>query len=88
MTAAQLILTIAPDRAGKVAMWVSLRGADGTPAGPAREIVLDNRLAGFVADMQALARAKLAALKASAERRPGDRDPAIAVDAAHGEHGR
>ena len=49
---------------------------------------LDWRLGAFVAAMQAIARQQLAALKASAERRPGDRDPAIAVDAAHGEHGR
>lgn len=85
MPTPQLIITIAPGRNGKTTMWVSWRGADGAPAGPAREVILDNRLAGFVADMQALARAKLAAVKAAAERRPGDGDPAIAVEATHGE---
>ena len=54
----QLILTIAPDRDGKTTMQVSLRGADGTPAGPPREISvdLDRRLAGFVTALQAIAR--------------------------------
>jgi hypothetical protein len=82
MPAATLILTITPDRS----VLVSLRHADGasSPVGviPAD---LDWRLAGFVADMHALAQEKLAALKATAVAGAADDDPAIAVHAARGE---
>ena len=64
----QLILTIAPERDGKVALWVSLRGADGTRWPPRKVSVdLDRRLAGFVATMQAFARQKLATLESPAK---------------------
>jgi hypothetical protein len=82
----QLILTIAPDRDSKISLWVSARNADGTQTPPQKVAVdQDRRLGGFVAAVQAIARRELAALKASAERRPGDRDPTIAIEAAHGE---
>ena len=84
MSTPTFIITIAPGRNGKATMFVSLRGADGAPAGPPREVILDNRLAGFVASAQAFARQQLAALKASAEGRTEDRDPTIAVEAANG----
>ena len=43
MPALSLIITIAPDRDGKTTMSVSFCGADGAPAGPAREVVLNDR---------------------------------------------
>ena len=79
---AQLILTITPD--GQ--MLVSARTADGTQT-PPRAIAIDqdNRLGAFVADMQALARRQLATIESPTIGRTGDGDPAIAVEAAHGE---
>ena len=70
MPALSLIITIAPDRDGKTTMSVSFCGADG-PQMPARagsRVVLNDRLAAFVADMQALARQKLATLERPPER--------------------
>ena len=84
MPASTLILTIAPGRNGEATMSVSFRNADGTQT-PPREVVLDNRLAGFIANMQAFARAKLATLESPPQGRAEDGDPAIAVEAAHGE---
>lgn len=80
MPALTLIITIAPDRDGKTTMSVSFCGADGAPAGPAREVVLNDRLAAFVADMQALARQKLATLERPPERLRArcNRQPTIA----------
>jgi hypothetical protein len=84
MPAPSLIITIFTDRAGKSTMQVSLRGADGTLSRP-REVILDHRLAAFVAGMQAFARLKLAAVEASAVSGAADGDPAIALEAADGE---
>ena len=85
MPVTTLVLTIAPGGS----ILVSLRNADGT-IGPSREVPLDQggRLAAFVTAMQALAGQQLAPIEAAAEGRAGDGDPAIAVDAVHGEHGR
>ena len=54
--------------------------------GPPRQISvdLDNRIAAFVA-VQAIAEQQVAPIKASAAGCAGDSDPAIAVEAAHGE---
>ena len=70
-------------------MLVSLRAADGTQS-PPRTISVDQdgRLGAFVAAVQAIAGQQLAPIKSSAIGRTGDGDPAIAVDAVHGEHGR
>jgi hypothetical protein len=84
MPASSLIITIATNRNGKASMSVSFCDADGAPAGPARDVILDNRLAVFVANMQAFARAKLTALESAAERRAGDGGEAIAVEPAEG----
>ena len=83
MPTPQLINTIAPDT-----MLVSVRRADGTQVGSPRTISvdLDGRLAGFVADMQELARRQLAPLKPSAIGRTNDSDP-TAANVAHGEQG-
>jgi hypothetical protein len=84
-----MILTIAPDRGGKTAMWVSLRAADGTQAPPqAVAVDQDYRLASFVAAMQAIARQQLTPIESPTIGRAGDGNPAIACDATHGEQGR
>ena len=79
----QLVITIAPDRDGTHAIWVSLRGADGAQSPPRRISVdyLGGRLAAFVDAAQALARNRSRRSKP----RPPDGDPAIAVHATHGE---
>ena len=82
MPASSLIITIATNRNGKASMSVSFCDADGAPAGPARDVILDNRLAVFVANMQAFARAKLTALESAPQRRAPDGDPAIVGEAA------
>jgi len=84
--APQLILTFTPSGT----MLVSLRDANDAALVPPRPIPvnLDYRLAAFAADMQALARLKLTSIESAAQARAGDGDPAIAVDAVHGEHGR
>ena len=85
MSTPALTVTIAPDRNGRCAtMWVSLHGVEGAPTWKI-SVDMDGRLAGFIADMQTIARRQLAALESPAEMRTGDGDPAIAVDAAHGE---
>jgi hypothetical protein len=74
---AQIILTITPDGT----LFVSLRHANGTQS-PLRAIPVDQdrRLGVFVADMQALARQKLAAIESAGVRPAARRDgePAIA----------
>jgi hypothetical protein len=77
------ILTIAPDRGGKVAMR---HGRHAEPASddlcrPGREAWR------FVAVVQAIAGQQVAPIKSSAIGRTGDGDLAIAVDVAHGEQG-
>ena len=85
-TSAQLIITIALDRDSKITLWVSARNADGTQAPPQKVAVdQDRRLADFVATMQAFARQQLAPIESPAIGRTGDGNPAIAVEAAHGE---
>jgi hypothetical protein len=82
----QLILTIAPERDGKVALWVSLGGADGTRAPPRKIAVdLDRRLGGFVTALEAFARQQLAPVESPAIGGAPDGEPSIAVEAAHGE---
>ena len=83
MSTPQLVLTITLD--GR--LLVSARAADGAVS-PTRTIAVDqdNRLAGFVADMQELARRQLAPLKPSAIGRTNDSDP-TAANVAHGEQG-
>lgn len=83
MAAAALVLTIAPDRNGKTTLSASFRKADGTLT-PPREVILNHRLAGFVASMQALARHKLATLESPPQGRAEDGDQAIAVEIAEG----
>ena len=84
MPAPQLILTIAPDRDGKTALFVSLRNADGTLTLTRRiPVGLDRRLGAFVVGMQAFARQQLAAIESAAIGRTRDGNPAIAVEAAH-----
>ena len=74
MPAPTLIITIAPDPAGKTTMRVSLSSADGAPVGPSRDVVLNDRLVAFIANMQAFARAQprrsIRTPKARARRRP------------------
>ena len=86
MPAPTLTLTIVPDSGGKAAMWVSVRDADGTQ-GPARKISIDpnDKLAGFVAAMQAIARLKLTPVESSTVSCAGDGDPAVAVEPANRE---
>ena len=73
--------TIAPD-----AVYVALRDAGGT-VGPFTRIAADLhwKVAAYIATAQAFARQQLVAVKPPAEGRPGDGDPAIAIEAAQGE---
>ena len=74
MPAPTLIITIAPDPAGKTTMRVSLSSADGAPVGPSRDVVLNDRLVAFIANMQAFARAQLASLESAPQRRAPEGD--------------
>ena len=76
-----LSITLIPERDGTTSVIVSM----GDTSFPKVTASLDWRLAGFVADLQALARAKLLAVKAPAITGAADDNPAIAVDGAHGE---
>ncbi len=80
-----MTITIARGPDGEAAMWVSWAGADGAPTGPPRQVVLNNRLAGFVRGMEAFARRELAAHEPLAERCPPDDDPALVVESVDGE---